>query len=50
MGLSPARTRNSLRFSLGPDSSARDIDFVAGVLPGLVARLRALGRPVPAGR
>ena len=48
MGLPNARTRNSLRFSLGPSTTRDEIDFVAGVLPGLVARLRTLSRPAVA--
>jgi cysteine desulfurase len=50
MGASTARGRNSLRFSLGPSTTEADVDFVAGVLPRLVARLRALGRPALAAR
>ncbi len=42
MGGSHARTRNSLRFSLGPENTAEEVDFVLGVLPGLVTRLRGL--------
>ena len=38
-----ARTRNSLRFSLGPSTTDAEIDFVVGVLPALVAKLRGLG-------
>ena len=48
MGASTARGRNSLRFSLGPTTTEAEVDFVAGVLPRLVARLRALGRPAMA--
>jgi cysteine desulfurase len=48
MGLPNARARNSLRFSLGPTTTAAEIDFVAGVLPRLVARLRTLGRTAAA--
>ena len=44
MGLSQARGRNSLRFSLGAATTTDEIDFVAGVLPRLTARLRTLGR------
>ena len=44
MGLPGGRTRNSLRFSLGPTTTAEEIDFVAGRLPALVTRLRALTR------
>ncbi|MEO8482909.1 MAG: cysteine desulfurase family protein [Acidobacteriota bacterium] len=44
MGLSQARGRNSLRFSLGATSTAEELDFVADVLPRLTARLRAIGR------
>jgi len=48
MGLPHPRTRNSLRFSLGPATTGADVDFVVGVLPQLVARLRQLGRPTAA--
>ncbi len=48
MGLPNARARNSLRFSLGPTTTAEEVDFVAGVLPRLVARLRTLGRTAAA--
>jgi cysteine desulfurase len=50
MGLPAARTRNSLRFSLGATTTSEEIDFVAGVLPALVARLRTLARPAVAAR
>jgi cysteine desulfurase len=50
MGLPAARTRNSLRFSLGSQSTAEEVEFVAGVLPGLVARLRTLARPAVGAR
>jgi cysteine desulfurase len=48
MGLHHARTRNSLRFSLGPRTTGADIDFVIEVLPGLVAKLRRLTRTASA--
>jgi cysteine desulfurase len=48
MGLSQARGRNSLRFSLGAATTRDEVEFVAGVLPRLAARLRTLGR-APAG-
>lgn len=50
MGLPSPRARNSLRFSLGPTTTAGEIEFVLDVLPGLVARLRAVGRPVVTAR
>ena len=50
MGLPQPRTRNSLRFSLGPATTEADVDFVVGVLPRLVDRLRQLGRPAVASR
>jgi cysteine desulfurase len=50
MGLPASRTRNSLRFSLGSQTTAQEVDFVAGVLPALVARLRTLARPAVAAR
>jgi cysteine desulfurase len=45
MNLPSPRTRNSLRFSLGPKTTAAEIDFVLDVLPRLVAKLRRIGRP-----
>jgi cysteine desulfurase len=42
MGLSPDRARASLRFSLGKQNSAEDIDFALLVVPEVVARLREL--------
>jgi cysteine desulfurase len=50
MNVPAARARNSLRFSLGPGTTADEIAFVTGVLPRLVARLRTLGRPAAAAR
>jgi cysteine desulfurase len=50
MGLPSARTRNSLRFSLGPETTAADIDFVTGILPSLVDRLRHIGHSALAAR
>jgi cysteine desulfurase len=50
MGLSPARARSSMRFSLGKHNTAADVDFALEVIPEAVARLRALTprRPEPA--
>ncbi len=44
MGLPAPRTRNSLRFSLGPGTTDAEIDIVIDTLPALVGRLRRLGR------
>jgi cysteine desulfurase len=48
MGLPSSRARNSLRFSLGPATTEEEVDFVAGMLPALVARLRRLSRTAAA--
>lgn len=48
MGLPHPRTKNSLRFSLGPENTAAEIDRVAAVLPALVEKLRRLTRAVGA--
>jgi cysteine desulfurase len=42
MGLRPERARASLRFSLGKQNAAEDVDFALSVLPEAVARLREL--------
>ena len=48
MGLPTHRTQNSLRFSLGTFSTEAEVDFVAGILPRLVEKLRGLTQK-PAG-
>lgn len=48
MGLPQAFARNSLRFSLGSSTTGEEIDFVLGVLPRLVTKLRRLGRTAEA--
>jgi cysteine desulfurase len=48
MGLPHPRTKNSLRFSLGPENTAAEIDRVAAVIPPLVDKLRRLTRAVAA--
>jgi cysteine desulfurase len=42
LGLSAARARASLRFSLTKDSTAADVDFAIALVPAAVARLREL--------
>jgi cysteine desulfurase len=42
MGLSPARARASLRFSLSKLTTKDDVDFALEVVPAAVARLREL--------
>jgi cysteine desulfurase len=42
MGLSPDRARASLRFSLGKQNTAGDVDFVLRLVPEVVTRLREL--------
>ena len=42
MGLSPERARGSLRFSLGKQTTAEDIEFALDLIPQTVARLREL--------
>lgn len=46
MGLPTARTRNSLRFSLGPATTDSDIQTVTAKIPALVEKLRRLTRRV----
>lgn len=49
MGLPVHRTQNSLRFSLGLYSADAEVDYVVGILPRLVEKLRNLTRkPVTA--
>ncbi len=42
MGLRPDRARASVRFSLGKQSTASDVDFALALVPETVARLREL--------
>jgi cysteine desulfurase len=40
MGVDPAETQGSIRFSLGRDNTADDIDYVVKILPAIIKRLR----------
>jgi cysteine desulfurase len=42
MGLSPDRTRASIRFSLGKQNTEEEIDLALAMVPEAVARLREL--------
>jgi cysteine desulfurase len=42
MGLRPDQARASLRFSLGKQNTANDVDFALNLIPPTVARLREL--------
>ena len=42
MGFSPHRTQNAIRFSLGMENTADEIDRVVALLPGVVEKLRSL--------
>ena len=42
MGLPPDRARASLRFSLGKQNTAEDVEFAISLVPPSVARLREL--------
>jgi cysteine desulfurase len=44
MGLSPQRVQSALRFSLGPTTTADEVERVVEVVPGVVERLRQLSR------
>jgi cysteine desulfurase len=44
MGLGATRSRNSLRFSLGPETTDAEVDTVLARLPSLVGKLRRLAR------
>ena len=41
MGLTPARARSSIRFSLGIYNTAEEVDFLLEKLPPIIERLRA---------
>ena len=41
MGCSAARARGSIRFSLGPDNTEAEVDYVLQQLPRIIAKLRA---------
>jgi cysteine desulfurase len=42
MGLRPDRARASIRFSLGKQNTAEEVEFAIGLVPAQVARLRVL--------
>jgi cysteine desulfurase len=42
MGLSADRARASIRFSLGKQNTAEDVEFALSLVPEVVSRLREL--------
>jgi cysteine desulfurase len=44
MGFSPTHAMGALRLTLGRENSEADVDFVVETLPGIVARMRAMGQ------
>lgn len=50
MGLDPVNTQGSVRFSLGRDNTKEDMDYVIGVLPPIIKRLRAMSPLYEKGR
>lgn len=42
MGVSPQTSQGSIRFSLGRINTDEDIDYVIGILPGIIERLRSM--------
>lgn len=44
MGFSPAHAMGALRLTLGRENTEADVDFVVETLPGIVARMRAMGQ------
>jgi len=47
MGLSPARARGSVRFSLGIYNTAEEVDYLLERLPSIIAKLRAVSPAAP---
>jgi cysteine desulfurase len=50
MGLRPDSAKASIRFSLGKQNTAEDVDFVLGVVPETVGRLRELSPVWPSSK
>ncbi|HEX2173391.1 MAG TPA: cysteine desulfurase NifS, partial [Dehalococcoidia bacterium] len=48
MGLSNEQSHGSLRFTVGPENTEQEIDYVASVLPEIVGKLRAMSPFAPA--
>lgn len=42
MGMKPELARASIRFTLGRENTEEDVDYVAGILPEIVQRLRSM--------
>ncbi len=42
MGMKPELARASIRFTLGSENTEEDVDYVAGILPEIVQRLRSM--------
>jgi cysteine desulfurase len=42
MGISPEIAQGAIRFSFGRENTMEDVEYVVGVLPEIVSRLRAM--------
>ncbi|KPL00430.1 MAG: cysteine desulfurase [candidate division Zixibacteria bacterium SM23_73_3] len=42
MGIDPAIAQGAIRFSFGRDNTMQDVEYVAGILPEIVQRLRSI--------
>lgn len=42
MGVTPELAQSSIRFTLGRDNTEEDVDYVVGILPEIVQRLRSM--------
>lgn len=42
MGIDPAIAQGAIRFSFGRDNAMQDVEYVAGILPEIVQRLRSM--------
>ncbi|MCJ7578750.1 MAG: aminotransferase class V-fold PLP-dependent enzyme, partial [candidate division Zixibacteria bacterium] len=42
MGISPEIAQGAIRFSFGRENTMADVDYVVGILPEIVSRLRAM--------
>ena len=47
MGVSPARARGSVRFSLGIDNTDEEVDYLLNHLPSIIAKLRSVSPADP---
>ncbi len=49
LGIPEETAHGSVRFTMGPDNTEEDVDYVLSIMPGIIEKLRAMSPLTEAG-